>query len=286
MNFQNDNASVETTLIGLLFSLTFSSLVIAFLLLQFYGITVVGNNAPIMLPSSSSLSSMQDYTTNTISDNVNYDGIYGTWVYVPGVGRVLQGGYVGGQLILKSVVPVNDEYIVTYQINNSVHADYGLVIRKSNSPANIILDIRSDGFHLLTGLYGIEWGFYPYTGALDTTKAKIKTILNEKEGTVKVYFQDQLVIDKTGIMGNIFGLETYYAGVLANDDGFTVESINPSFINTSGDIWSQLSTFIAVLAKIVVWNVDSQFLPLELNLIFIKTQLAGVIICAIVILRG
>ena len=294
--FKNDDGAIETTLIGLIFSLTFSSLVIAFLLTEFYGGAVAGVYPPIQsVPDSGILSTFQNYKTNSITDNVNYmTKNTGTWVYVSGVGRVLTGtggsfGLLNPIILLEGAKPINDEYTIRYAINNSVKGDYGILVRYSKNPSDVIVYVKSDGFHIPNALTGWEIKFFPYPDANQITKANIRTEFNEGAGTLKFYINDNLAFIYSNIPQQyvIPFTVTHYAGVLSNTDYFTVESIDIGAISLAeGDIMRSVSSFIIVLAKIIVWNVDSAYLPLELNLLFIKTQLFGVIICAVMIIRG
>jgi hypothetical protein len=296
MKQNNDSGAIETTLIGLLFSLTFSSIVIAFLLVQFYGAGVSGVYPAInSVPDTGILSSFQNYKTNSISDNVNYmSKNSGSWVYVAGVGRVLTGtggsfGLLNPIILLEGAAPINDEYIIRYAINNTVQGDYGILVRYSKNPSDVVVYVKSDGFHIPNTLTGWEKAFFPYPDANQVTKVNIRTEFNEKQGTLKFYFNDNLAFIYTNIPQQIVipFTVTHYAGVLSNTDYFTLESIDIGAIDLSdSNIMKSVSAFIIVLARIVVWNVDSAYLPIELNFILIKTQLFGVIVCAIMIIRG
>lgn len=290
--YDNESAGVETTLIGLLFSLTFSSIVISFLLLSAYGVQVSGNQAAISLPDGGVIEVMQNYQTNQINDNVNFVSKFGSpWNYVAGVGRVLSLDGLS-YMALKGVQPVNDVYTVNYQLNNSVLSDYGIILRYTNGDLNqLVINVKADGYHIPNELsFGFsDYYFYPYSNANQNTHPQIKTVFNDKTGDLQYFDNGVLIFHATGIPAELpyFSLVHYYAGVSSSTAGFAVENINAgTIIADATNIVQQLGAFLDVLAKIVLWNVDSQFLPLELNLIFIKTQLAGVIICGIVILRG
>lgn len=298
MKQSNEDGAIETTLIGLIFSLTFSSLVIAFLLVEFYGAGVAGIAAPVnSFPDAQILSSFQNYQTNDISDSVNYKTERsGTWVYVPNVGRVLSGvsvpfGMMSPMILLNGVSPINNEYIVKYAINNSVKGDYAIIVRWSKNPSDVIVYVKSDGFHIpkTMDIFGGEFGFYPYPNANQVENVDIRTEFNENSGVLKFYFNGVLAFTQIGIPQQIIipFTATYYAGVTSSTDGFTLKNINMGAIDlTDTNIMKSVASFIIVLAKIVVWNVDSQYLPLELNFLFIKTQLFGIIVCAIMIIRG
>jgi hypothetical protein len=285
-------------LIVLLFSLTFSSFVIAFILTQAYGANLQGNNMGIVLPGSDVIKAVQDYTTNDINDNVNFVSKSGDWHFVPNVGRVLD--YTGlpadYYLMLKGVIPVGSVYTTIYQVNNSPQTDYKIVVRFTDDMNQIEVRVTNDGFHIPNQLgFGLgDLYFFPYPNANQEQRVKIKTVFDNSKNTLDFYFNDVLLFTKSDLPGdwlNIGGISPrYYAGVSSTSKGFTVESMNPtSGISTpdAAGVLQQVSGLFDVFTKIVLWNVDEKYLPLILNIIFIKTQLAGVIICAVaVFIRG
>lgn len=286
-NIDNESASVSSILIGLIFSLTFSSLVISFLLLQVYGVSVSG----IALPNAESISGNQNYMTNEVSDNINYVTKIRTWSYVPNIGRVLDAGLGNGGILLSNVNAINDVYSSSYSINNSVQSDYQIVVRYSSAIGNdVFVNVKSDGFHIPNPIFGVyDDSFYPYPNANQETKVNIKTEFNEKLGTLIFYFNGEKIFERTniqnGYLPSVFATK-YYAGVFSETEGFTLESINVFGFTNSTDAFAQFSAFFATLIKIIAWNVDTAYLPLELNLMFIKTQLAGIIVCIVMIIRG
>lgn len=296
----NEQGSVETMLIFLIFSLVFSSVVISFILLQSFGYQTTGNEAPIIPPGAEATMGIQDYTTNTISDNYNYEGGWGDYQYQPGVGRVLVSASGLGEnwLLLKEVAPVDNTYTTTYKLNNSVKGDYAVVARfKGTNPYDIVIRVRADGFHIRNEFIPLqEYNFYPYTNANQFISPVIKTIYtvnSDKTASLQFYFNNNLIFTKSDIAPpGLFGMDDesiwYHAGVGSQTVGFTVESITVAGFNqySSTDILSQIGTFLEVLAKIILWNVNPAFLPWEINLMLIKTQLAGIVICVIVIVRG
>jgi hypothetical protein len=292
MKTKNDSGAIEVTLIGLLFSLTFSSILISFLLLQAYGYQVTGNQAPISLPDNGVISPIQNYQTNEINDNINYVSKFGsTWKYISGVGKML---LLDGKsyMALKGVQPANDVYTVIYKINNSVKADYGIVLRYTDQDMNqMVVEVKQDGYHIPAYLLleTQDHYFYPKLNANQNERPTIKTVWNDKTGDLQYYEDNLLVFHATNLPSEMpfISATHYYAGVSSSTSGFAVESIDASSIVAGAtNIVQQLGAFLDVMAKVVLWNVNSQFLPLELNLLLIKTQLAGVIICVIMILRG
>lgn len=300
INKNNESGGVEALLTLLVFSLTFSSVLVSFVLLQSHGYQTIGTEAPIIPPGAEATMGVQDYTTNTISDNYNYEAGYGDYQYQSGVGRVLVAKpsvFAYQWLLLKQVSPIDNVYTTTYKVNNSVKGDYAIAVRfKGSNPYDIVVRVESNGFHIRNEFIPLqEYNFYPYTGANQIIKPTIKTVYtinSDKTGTLQFYFNNNLVFTKSDIAapGLINPDESiwYHAGVGSDTLGFTVESITVAGFSqyASTDILSQIGTFLEVMAKIILWNVNPAFLPWEINLILIKTQLAGIVICLIVIARG
>jgi hypothetical protein len=140
--------------------------------------------------------------------------------------------------------------------------------------------------------------FYPYPNANKLVNPKIKTVYTSVPTPsypdyLKFYINDNLAFTVTSgtIYGNldILPIKQYYGGVHAYSIG-TVLSYFKNTVKLSSqgtvDLLSQAATFVSTLLAIVVWNVDPIYLPWELNIIFIKTQLFGLIACAIAYARG
>jgi len=293
--YKNDEASVASILLGLIFSITFSSVVIAFILGQAYNYQVTGNEEFIDINTGSMIGGEQDYTTNDILDNANYVSKWGgaTWTYIPDIGKVLT-DYSGSDntyMALKGVVPVGDVYTVNYRLNNSVLADYGVILRYTEDMNKLIVMVESDGFRVTNEqLFWNPNYFYAYPNANQIRDVQIKTVFNDKIASLDFYFQGQKIFSKDGLNQDTmkFNAARYYAGVATKTEGFTVEKINAGTItlDTSKNIFQQFEEFLGLMATIILWNVNPQFLPLELNLLFIKTQLIGIVICIIMIARG
>jgi hypothetical protein len=292
----NEDGSVSTILIGLLFSLTFSSVVIAFLLVQFYGVALVGNQAAIELPGGDGLvSGDQDYKTNSVTDNVNFVDSTSGFTYVPNIGRVLTKSppSLWDGLYLGHITDTKGVYTITYDINNSVKGDYAVFARMNVLllPYNERIDVTQNGFRIPNGIIDtVTSNFYPYPNANQVEKVRIKTVLDKNKGTLEFHFNNKLIFTKTGIADIPSILDngaTFYAGVASKTLGFTIERINSGWFNFSdSSIIGQLAGFFEILGQIVLWNVDDIYLPNLLNIIFIKTQLAGIVVCIIMIIRG
>jgi hypothetical protein len=259
--------------------------------MQNFGYNAIGPEQAIRF-SDITLPGLQDYKSNTISDNANYIQTTigaGTFVYVPGIGRELQNNNYGlePKLMLKGVQASNGIYTVVYKINNTVKADFTVYARYTGAGSllNIPIKITTNKVEILEWHEYTASAYIDLDGANEKTYVEIKTQFNEAAGSLNVYYDGTLILTKTGYTGTG---NDYYAGIMAKQNGFIVESINAGSINlsTSSDILSQASQFLEILALIIVWNVNPVFLPLELNIIFIKTQVIGLIVCVAVWLRG
>lgn len=280
-------------LVVLIFSLTFSSFAIAFLLTQIYGANVItGNMGGVPLPTSGEINAVQDYTNNSIDDSVNYVNGFGNYIFVPSVGRVLTSNPSGIDclLLLKRVSPVNNTYTVSYAINNTIHGNYRIMARYYSGVLtiyNVIVEVKQDGFHVSNGLS--ETYFLPYLNANQIDYPNIKTVFNDNTQTLEVYLKGELLFSESNIWKPLLSGEVYWAGVSSKIVGFTVESINVgSFISSNPtDILGQVASIIDVISKIILWGMPEQYLPFILSVIFIRTQEAAIVICAIaVFIRG
>jgi hypothetical protein len=300
--YNNEDGSVAALLLTLFFSLVISSLTISFLLLEVYGVSVAGVDLPSSSDTLLMYSNEQSYKNGTFDLELNRETWYGDWDYIAGTGVVFQSLGLSdySYLVIKNIqVDANGFYQNSYFINNSVHSNYCIGLRITSGSDTNEICITDDGFHVPNYIYltNTKWGnkyFYPYPNANQIENVSIKTIYNEDDLTADFYFNGVKYFTVNQLaepihIFDVFGV--YYGGISANIQGFTLEEFQTenNIINTNAktqDTLALISGFIITVLKIVAWNVDSIYLPLELNLIFIKTQLAGIIICIIMIIRG
>lgn len=304
----NDDGSAVTILTGLLFSIIFSSVVIAFLLMQFYGANAVVPE----LPTQSDVkvfSNKQGFTDGSYDLSTIVASLNSKWVNHADVGMVLtvlstgDMSYIAIDNIQKDTTGL---YQNTYVINNSAtnilgrHGDYCILLRYTGGVDQNEVCFTSDGVSIPTYLINAytKWGncyFLAYPDINQIERATIKTVYDDTNLKVSVYFNGDKLIETTSLNpdNNIMGLwGRYYGGVGSWILGFTLESfetlggIVDVVTNNGQDILGLISGFFVTVLKIVLWNVDSAFLPVELNIIFIKTQLAGIIVCIVAIIRG
>jgi len=305
MKKNNDDGSVSGLLMALIFSVIFSSSVIAFILMQMYGITAIAPTLPIReyQDGLKFYDSNQNYETGAFDLNITGKTMYGSWSWVLGTGLTLDWALpfsMGGVLLEYIQKDSAGLYQNSYWLDNSVHSDYCVVLRyTSGSDTNeVCADINGffipSYFPAGTTITGHVYD-YPYPNANQDNNPVIKTIYNDDTHTGDFYYNGNKLFttNKFHEYDILPQLNTIkYAGVRANTAGFVFEEfqtesqiINPYNSSTENPV-VMVAGFILALLKILVWNVDSQFLPLELNIIFIKTQLTGIIVCIVIIIRG
>lgn len=304
----NDDGNAVVILTGLLFSIIFSSVVIAFLLMQVYGVSAVVPELPTQ-NDVKVFSNKQGFVDGAYDLSTIVASLNSKWVNRADVGMVLSTlstgdmSYIAIDNIQKDTSGL---YQNTYVINNSAtnilgrHGDYCILLRYTGGVDQNEVCFTSDGVKIPTYLINAytQWGnryFLAYPDINQIERATIKTVYNDINLKVTVYFNGDKLIETTSLSpdSNIMGLwGRYYGGVGSWILGFTLESfetlggIVDVVTNNGQDILGSIAGFIGTILKIVLWNVDSAFLPLELNIIFIKTQLAGIIVCVISIIRG
>jgi hypothetical protein len=83
-----------------------------------------------------------------------------------------------------------------------------------------------------------------------------------------------------------------YGGVGTYNGGVTVKRIDgvvqtPDSASTSeANILSAMSSIWGLVLQVIIWNVDSRYFADWMNLLFIKTQVAGIIISGFALIRG
>lgn len=296
----NDNANVHL-IASLFLSLFISSLLISWFLLQIYGIGVVNTISPLTMDNKI-FNSTQNFKTDEI-DNTILIQQDSDWTYQDGIGRVLTSkrGFATGKLFIDKVKPDSNGIITNYyHINNSVHSFYSIILKRVPTDltgVNVELYFNTWGINLAQYLIDIQWHntvkvFYPDIQNVDY--ADIKTVYSIYEGKCDITFNGQTyTITDIPIPSNLdntvnegfFG--EYFAGVSSDTYGFTLEDFNTdNTIENNVSLFNQATAILTLMAKILVWNVDSKYLPIELNLLLIKTQLSALIIAILGFIIG
>lgn len=268
-------------------SLLFSSVVISWMLLNAYGISVSG----ITLPELTSGTQIQDLSSSNMTTEEG-----GGWSYTTeGKTSTAENSY----LIFKSVIPVDFKYINEYSIYNPYQKDYSVILEKSPSSIKEII-VKSDGFYIPAYNGDLLNGgtyYYKYPDANKYQNVKIKTVyFRPSAGTSNAlktdfYFNDKFLFSANGIGSYIMVDNTYYGGIGSkNNIGVRLNS----YIHAAGDVkaddWLNLApmfvSFLVTAIKVIVWNIDAQYFPIELNILLIKSQVFAIAIGWLMIGRG
>lgn len=296
--FDNNSGSASTIMITVLTSLIISSSMIAWFLLQIYGVTISGIPLPL---SGSVYTNNQDYTsTTTFNASILEYSNPDAWEYQDSVGIVLQGDKIFKEFIyLKYLIPdSNNDYKNKYVINNSVHSSYIIILKgypgdafPSGLSGDLYLDIKDDVVRVRTGGFfgGTDLDIQAISGVTSDDTVTIETTYNVADKSMKYTIND---ITKT--VTNIdFGFDwdplnrAIYGGIGADTDGFTLQSFNAvSGFVVSENVVDTAVSFGYTVLKIVFWTLPQEYFPFELNVILIKTQLVGLAVAVFFFFRG
>lgn len=292
-------------LVALIFSLIFSSVTIAYFVQE---MNINEDIQQIALPEElRSYNSEQDFMNGTFDIETLNKVSSATWGYYNKIGYVLTGYSVGGLNNYLYIMNINKDatgdIINNYRINNSPLNDYVIVIKGNSGISNNEIIVKSDGFHIPTFMLGFdgyagERAFIPYPNANRFQRVTIQTIYHEEkfgsanDATLKFTFNG----DKFETTMNkedtflFFGGTQYYGGVNSGSLGYTLEYFKTNNeIKGTGvqkDALTQIADFIYTVLAILVWTLPESVLPLTLNILLIKTQLFGVLVCVVLIIRG
>lgn len=264
-------------------SLIFSTVLISWFMLQMYGISVSG----IALPQgNTNYATTQDFTNNNINLSTFITQGEDTYNYQSGIGRVL-GIKTGNNyfsntwnyLFINNIQKdQNGDIINTYHINNSIKKDYTIVIRYAGFADIIELTISDDGIHQpVYSPIGIMSSpkIISYPDMNKITDVNIITKYNEDKRICDITFNGNTYTIIDLFTHGILPLANYYGGVASASQGFTIQSFNSASAisdDANSNILNQFAAFLIIAFKLVAYNVDSQYLPWELNILLIKTQ--------------
>lgn len=292
--FKQESGAIDNGVVAMLMilvtSLTFSSIAISWFLLQIYGVSVSG----IALPSFEG-GQTQDFLSNSYDKNVLVYG--GDWNYIPNIGR--QSTSSNSFIVFDNVLSNNNQvYTNTYTINNTGKSDYSILLEYSQNGYTEVIT-KSDGFyyHVYSSVAIVHDvnRFFTYPNANQLQRVTIETEYNptKQDGSGLVYkINGETVIDIPwyNLVGAQSGLQkVYYGGIGSKSIGLILERFDSTNDRNEDGLAAFLTggiAFISTLLHIVVYNVDPIYLPWEINAIFIKTQVFGVVGCAFVYWRG
>jgi len=286
--------TVAGVLIFLLTSIIISSVAITWFLFQIYGISISG----VVLPSQTDGSVNINLMDNSTESNANlYNSIGSSWSYNPATGRTANNA--NSYLIFDNVaLGIANYYTNDYYINNANKTDYSIVLEYNNDGVIEVIT-KQDGFYICdsASFFGVSspCGYHAYANANQITDLKITVKYSptaNQEDYLIYSINDKVIFSKPWyeLKSRIGALDKiYYGGVGAKYAGLTISNFKTTNDKAGNDLTNYtylITAYIVAILKILVWNVDSMYLPLELNVMFIKTQLIGIGVCMVIILRG
>jgi hypothetical protein len=272
------SASAPNIIIFFTISLLFTSLTVSWILLQAYGVSIAG--LPFDLPTSNS--------NIDITQNSQFSG--SGWSYSANQQTSTN---TDSYLLAKSLnyLNVNGVYTNTYQINNPNKLDYSIVLTYSPLRTQEVI-VNSDGFSVVEHTIGVSDLLgnrviysYPYQGANQVTTATItsKFYLNSvlaNSGNALDFTFNGVGFSADQNSNGGFNIQSqtvtdvFYGGVGSKNNiglgvsSFITNGAGDSAVSGITDLWN----FAVVLFKLLAWGIDPAYLPVELNLILIKSQ--------------
>lgn len=308
-NFLNDSG-VASFLVVLLFAFILATTSIAYFMGQIYGISVI---APELHTSDLRIEydSIQNFKSCDAELDTMKKSINSGWNYTCGVGMVLTDVYMNpqtnsyGYFLIKNLQPdANGIYQNTYTINNTAtnifgkHENYCVVLRYTGGLGHNEVCVSDTGIYV--PIYGANLRmylgnnhFFPFPNANQDTSVVIKTIYDDKNSKLTMYFDNNLIFDNIDVNSdlNVFGwFDRHYGGVASFTKGFTLEDFNTegtiiSGVNDVGGL-SELVGFLLTIWKLATFSLPSTIpFPHQISFIF-DILVAGIFICIVVIWRG
>lgn len=298
---KNENGYITPIILALIFSLLFSSTAIVYFSEATHSNSEIKQVSFDIFPYS--YTSNQNFlTSNYNSSAYSVVPIADSWLitsngleYV-GNGNPLINSDTIDYFLLLNEVSDNNIYTNTYVINNTVQGSFLIILRYTGSTDQNALFIDSSGIHvpnyILPSLQHIpvqlgDKDFKEYSGLTSDTHPTIKTVYNDKENSVKLYWNGNLIYENTNLNtdGNILNLfPRAYAGIGTTSIGFIVEQLNSgnTILSGSSDSITLFWNFFTAMMKVIFWTIPE--LPIELNLILVKSQLIALVVCLLMAL--
>lgn len=291
---KNDNAAVDSgvsiTLMTLLGSLIITSALISFFVSSVYGY------APAQI-GTIDLNFNGYSTTTDFTSNCNMSGyqLVGSW-NCGSQGLTLSGQGFLLDNIDQSKVPVNGIFQNDYHLLNPNGDNYYVVISQSTiAGQSIDLYVKSDGLYVIShstifGLINTDStiSYIPLSGANQIQDVLIQTSLDSNTPSLSITFNNQNYVITN--MGNIDTTNIQASSGVDADNGITIVSMGNTFGKSSQgaalDSLEMISGFIGNVVLLITWNINPVILPWILNILLIKTQEMGILVCLIVIVRG
>lgn len=240
------------------------------------------------------------YSGNTVdlSGKTEFDNLintnyitYSDWSFVNNT-LYYSGEGIDNEIYLKGIQPENGVYTVIYDIDNSEDLSFWIYITEGgyNNQYSYIMEYDTS-----TGIVSIA---YPYNRnavgeffreeiisvSQDLSgELSLKTVLDTNTGNIKIYKDNVEFIDIPVSLKDDYdhygGLEVLTAG------SFTVNSIATKIVITSNDDNNNID-FITTIAKLMLWTVPEEYMPLMFNIILIKLPILMLGIAVAFYIRG
>jgi hypothetical protein len=248
-----------------------------------YGVLpdLTGNSVPGQItlhPGGIETTSQQDYTSNA-TWSPNFTVLSGNWIPSPPAGMILQAGGLG-TILLNGVASSNNVYTVQYNVANNTCTptscyEWDTVVRYSNGglkTSDLTLQLTQNGLELIQGVSCTEGDVLgciiqglPGSGVQRIAQVnvpqiastgQIVTVLDQNENTLSVYnYGQRLMYTKVPpVASNIIGTMNY-AGISAQEQGFTIRSIDANIIEPSSPSGSTATDtgFIGMIFGGISW---------------------------------
>jgi hypothetical protein len=307
--FDNSKGSATTgILIALVFSVLFTSIVISWFITE---MQIGGNIEQIELPNSlKSYNSEQNFASGTYDLETLKRSGSSHWQFRENVGLVLtQTSGDVSYLYIDYIIPDGTHKITNYYtINNSQHNEFSIVVANAGAGSNEII-VKSDGFHIpafsVLGLYnGWDMQFIPANNPLQYDQVVIKTeyieglrtcpflstCYNTREPYLKFTFNGMEYTVNTMNIPEVEGV-SIYGGIGAKNIGVAIKDFKTD--NTisgsekiTNDPLTYISSFLDTMFKLLTWGLPESIMPFYVNLILIKSQLFGILVCLVFLIRG
>lgn len=276
-------------------SLLVSTTLISWFLLQMYGVSVAGIGLPT---EQENYLSHQNFTSNEINRTTITTSMYGIWEHQPNVGRVLiqKNDWKKSYFLIENIQKDSAGIITnTYYINNSVKHDYIIVLRYTQMSDESEIIISNDGIHVPVYI-GVDILsssplVIPYPNMNKIEDVIITTKYNDALRTCEINFN-----------GNIYQLENlvsernvlypygkYYGGIATNTLGFTIKDFysgNKISLDADIDYLEQTMAMLAIMFRLVFYNVNKAYLPDIMNVLLIKTQTIALWVAILAVWKG
>lgn len=275
----------EGIFVGLLLSLVISSFLVSATITDKEHV----NLSYIDVDMSGLKISRINFTTTCSNESSYYEFPDEKWNCIDNVG--LSSPMGENRLYFTNVIPFSNVYTIKYLINNTNHDPFAIYVRRSDpfGEDNIRVEFEQDKVRIRNNvnimMSDIE---VSYPGLLSATYFNITSTFDESTDMLDLIVNDVTVLsyyhcnDKLPVIQFISKYQ--YGGLVAYNEGLVLMNINADITNKPPSDF--VPNVLALMVGVIFYTVDEVYLPLWANLLFIKTQLIGIFVSGLAILRG